>query len=143
MPGPPAIRVHAGVENIRVARIGGDVRARRLIVDVQHLLPCLSTVRRLEDATLFVRSPLASEPARVHEVRILRVDHDARDLVTLLETDVRPMLPGVDRLVHPVTDRRVVARVLLARADVDDIWIARRDGDRADRADVLPVEDGL
>ena len=51
--------------------------------------------------------------------------------------------PASIGLVHAVADRRVVARILLARADVDDVRIARRDGDGADRRDGLLVEDRL
>jgi hypothetical protein len=63
--------------------------------------------------------------------------------VALLETDVRPVLAGVERLVHPIADRRVVARILLAGADVDDVRITGRDRDRADRADVCLSKIGL
>src|SRR5262245_7043514 len=143
MPRPAPVRVHAGVEDVRVARIGSDVGARRLRVDVQHLTPCFAAVDGLEDAALFVRPPLATQAAGVHEVGVLRVDDDARDLVRLRETDVRPVLAGIDGFVHAVADRRVVARILLAGADVYDVRIARRDRDGADRGDRLLVEDGL
>src|ERR1043166_2722833 len=143
MPGPPSVRVHPRVKDVGVGRVGRDVTAGRLRIYIEDLLPALPAVGGLEDPTLLVRPPFASESAGIDEIRILRIDHDAGDLVRVGQSDLRPVLAGVDRLVHPVADRGVVARILLARADVDDVRIARRYRNRADRADVLLVEDRL
>ena len=56
---------------------------------------------------------------------------------------MRPRLAAVAAAVDAVAERRVVARVLLAGADVDDVGIRRRQRDLADRQHVLVVEDRL
>src|SRR5437870_1357118 len=94
-----------------------------------------SSVRH-SSPSVFV-SLITAKPARIHDIRILWIDDQPCDLVALREADVRPVLAAVDRLVHPVADRRVVARIFLARSDVDDVRVARRDGDGADGADAL------
>src|SRR5512146_944955 len=140
VPRPSAIRVHPGVEDVGVARIGRDVGAGGLRIDEENPLPALAAVGRLEDAAFLVRAPLAPEATGVHELRIPGVDHDARDPLALIEPDVRPMLTGVDRLVHTVADRRIVSRILFARTHVDDVRVARCDRDRPDGTHRLLVE---
>src|SRR5262249_36954180 len=65
------------------------------------------------------------------------------DLLRLVESDVRPALAAVGRLVHAVALRDVGAHVGFAGADVDHVRIRLRDRERADRADRLRVEDRL
>ena len=68
---------------------------------------------------------------------------DARDLLRVGESDVRPRFAAVDRSVHSVALRDVGAHVRLARADIDDVRIGWRHRDRADRSDRLRIEDRL
>ena len=82
-----------------------------------------------------------AERGDVDDVRVARMDDDAADLLRVVEADVRPRLPAVGRLVHAVALGDVGAHVGLAAADVDHVRIRRRHGQRADRADRLPVED--
>ena len=140
MPRPSPVGIHPSVHDIGVVGVGGNIRTRGLLVDVQHFFPVLSTIGALEHAAFFIGSPLAAEPTRIDDVRIFSINDDAGDLVTFLETDVRPVLAGVDRLEHPNADRRVVPRILFSRAHIDDIRIAWRDRDGSDRTRVLPIK---
>src|SRR5262249_19144531 len=81
--------------------------------------------------------------ARVGEVGVARIDPDSRDAIGIFEPDVRPGFAAVVAAVHPVAERGVVARILFAGADIDDVGIRRGELDRADRDDVLVVEDRL
>ncbi len=141
VPGPPAIGVHPGIDDVAVVRVGGDVGAGGLLVEEEHALPRGAAICRLVDAALLARPPLAPEDAGVDDVGVPRVDHDTGDLVGLLEPDALPVIAPVDRLVHPVADRGVVARIPLTRTDVDDIAVARRHRDRPDRDRPLVIED--
>src|SRR5205814_10695541 len=67
------------------------------------------------------------------------------DVLRILQPDLRPPFAAIARLVDAVTGRDAAAELALPRADVDDVRIRRRDGDRADRGardlvvrDVLP-----
>ena len=75
------VRVHAGVDDVAVVRVGGDVGAAGLRIHVEHLLPRGAAVGGFEHTALFVGSPFASNRAGVHDVGILSVHNDARDLV--------------------------------------------------------------
>ena len=68
----------------------------------------------------------------VFEVRIEYRGDVAREL----EPEVPPALPSVVRAIHAVAvGGRDAAHLRLARPGVDDVRVARRDGERADRAD--------
>ncbi len=136
-PRPAAERPHPRVRVARVREVDVQVRAAGVLVDVEDLLPARAAVRRLEDAALLVRAPLAAERADQRDVRIARVHHDPLDPLRALEAEVRPRRAAVGRApdAEAVADR--VARVALARAEPDDVRVRRRDGDRADRVRLL------
>ena len=143
MPRPTTVRPHAGVDHVEVRRVDVDVGAAGLRVDVELTLPVLPAVDGLEYAALFVGTPFMPHPARVDDIGIVGVDANPRDPIGILEADVRPRIAAIVRPVHAIAERGVVAWVLLARADVDDLGVRRRQLDRADRDDVLLVEDRL
>ena len=74
-------------------------------------------------------------------VGILRIDRDRRNLLTVAQTEMRPRRTGVGRLVDAVADRQIRTLQSLAAAGIDDVWIARRHRERADRSGRLRVED--
>ncbi len=59
------------------------------------------------------------------------------------QAEMRPRLAGVGRLVDAVAGREVGPDDAAAGADVDDVRIGRRDGDRADRSGRLAIEERL
>src|SRR6185295_765609 len=69
-----------------------------------------------------------------------RVDDDAIDVARGRQPHLRPGLAAVDRLVDAVAPRRALPVVRLAGADPDEIGIALRDGDGADRDEALVLE---
>ena len=131
------------VERVRIARVHRDVDEARLVADELAQLPGLSAVDRLVESAFRVRGPGRADRRDVRDVRIRRMNDDASDVLRLLETDRLPGDAAVDRLVHAPARRDAVARVALTRSDVDDLRIARRDRDVADRCDrhVIPQRD--
>ena len=101
----------------------------------------LSAVGGLEHTALFVRPPFAADATGPDQVGVLRVDDEPRDLVGFVEADLCPVIAPVHRLVHAVAHRRAVARISLAGADIYDVRITRRHGNRADGRYVLLVKD--
>ena len=75
-----------------------------------------------------------------HDVGVLGIDRDAADVVRVLEADVRPRPPAVDRPVHAIAVADRIAQRRFAAPDVDDVGVRRRDRERADRRDRLRVE---
>ena len=68
------------------------------------------------------------------------MNDDAADLESLRKAHVLPGLAAVRRFVDAVAVRDRVARVILARADPDNVAVGRRDADVADGDGRLTVE---
>ena len=134
---------HRRVDRLRVAGLERKVdRAGRVVV-AEHALPRCAAVARAEHAAFGVRSVRMTERRDEHRVRIGGIDDDPADLLAVVEADARPRMAAVARAVHAGALRDVRAHVGFARADVNDVRRRRRDGDRADRADRLLIEDRL
>ena len=115
------------------------LRARRA-VDVERLLPILSAVGApIHAAHVRERVDVALRREQ-HEVRILRVDEDRRNLLRVVES---PSASTSRR--RPSTCRRrcsfvdAAAGDQVAHADVDDVRIRRRDLNAADGRRLLHV----
>ena len=76
-------------------------------------------------------------------IGIVRVDDDLRDLLAIAQSEVPPGLAGVGGFVDAVAHGEIGALKAFAAADVDDVRIGRGDGDGADGAGGLAVEDGM
>ncbi len=139
----PSDLPEAGVENARVARIHRKVRSPGLVVHEEDLLPHLATVLGAEDAPLGVGTPDMTLHGDVHDVWILRMDADARDLARVFQAHVLPAPAAIGRFVDAVTVRDIAADRGLPGADVDDIGIRLGDGNGSDRTgpEVLVGED--
>ena len=114
-------------------RVDRDVGRAGVRVLLQDLLPGLAAVAGAVDAALGIGTERRGRaPPRTrcrHSSGARPSSRSARPV-----PDVRPGLAGVGRLVDAVARRDVAADVGLARADVDDVRVAGRDGDRSDRA---------
>ena len=70
-----------------------------------------------------------------YDIRIFRIDDDRADVAGISQANVSPGASAVDRLVDAVAVGNIAANACFARADVDDVVVARRYRDRADRGD--------
>src|SRR6185312_9030687 len=77
----------------------------------------------------------------VHDVGVARVDDDLADVLGLLEPHALPRLASVDRLVDAVTEVGGPLRVVLARAEPEDVGVLRIDDDAAAVEGAAVVED--
>ena len=132
---------HARENNPRIAGIHRHIRAAGVLVDKQRAHPRLAAIGRAEDAALLLRTVGVPQRAGNDDVGIFRIDHDSADASGLLETRASPCLASVGRLVDPVSNRDVAADECLAGARPNDVRIGGRDGQRANRRDILVVED--
>ena len=101
----PESRVH----DLRIRRIDHHLDGTDVLVLVEHLLPRLAAIDRLEDAALGTRRVQMPDRRHEHDVRILRVHRDSADVLRVVEPDVRPCLASVGRLVHAVAEASRVA----------------------------------
>jgi len=68
----------------------------------------------------------------VHDVRIVRIDEDACDVVSVTETHVLPSLTAVSRFEETGACIGTASHQHLAGSDPDNIGVGLRDGHRAD-----------
>src|SRR5690348_4861128 len=143
----PAVNVElpgAGEERPRIARVHREIGAARAVVHREHLLPRRAAVGGVVDAALALWTKRLSDGAHVHRIRIARIDDDSRDVSRGLEPGVLPRPARVSGLVNAVAERVVgTNEPRLAGAGPHDIVRRGRDGERANRRDVLLVEDRL
>ena len=127
-------------EGFGIARMHDEIHDASLLVEMPNTQPFFSAVRGLEQAAFFVGAIETAEGADVDDVGILGVDDDFADLEGELQAHVFPGLAAVGGLVDAVAEGDAVARVGLAGADPDDMAIAGRDGDSADRYGIFLIE---
>ena len=140
---PPGVDLElprAREEDARVRRIHRDVRAPRVLVDEEDVLPALPAVGRAVDAPLRLRPVGVAQRAHVDDVRVRGMDDEARDPSGGFESHEGPRLPRVRRLVDALPDGDVAADLPFPRPRPDDVGIRGRDGERADRLHRLVVE---
>ena len=136
---------HAGEEPARVGRVHLDARGAGVLVHEENVLPALAPVRGAKDSARALRPVRVAQRAHVHDVRVVRMNHDARHArgPALAEPHVAPRPARVGGLVDAGAERDVRADVRLTRPGPHHRRIRRRDGQRPDRVVGLGVEDGL
>src|ERR1022692_4468422 len=74
-------------------------------------------------------------------VWIAWIDSDLRNLLPVAKAEVRPRLSGIRGFVNPVAYRKVRTLQTFAAPDINNVRIRRRNGDGANGAGRLIVED--
>src|SRR5262249_59003433 len=101
----------------------------------------LAAVGRAEEPALLVGPVRMPEHRDEEPRRVARIDRDLGDLLPLAQAEVAPGSSRVGGLVDAVADGEIGPLQALAAADVDQVGVRRRYGDRADRGGGLVVED--
>src|SRR5262249_44756736 len=126
-----------------IARVHEDVRAAGVLADLDEALrPRLPAVGGLEQAAVAAALPQRTGRCHVYDVRIFGVDHDARDMLGLLQSHIAPGAAAVLALVDAIAVGDAALIVVLAAAHPNHRGILGVDGDSADRVGALVVEDG-
>ena len=110
-------------QNLRIYGVDGDVVEAGIGVDVFGLLPGLAAIRRLEKTALRIRAEEMAHGRHVNDARIGRVHDDAADGLRVVQPEMIPGFAAVGGAPDAVADRRTLAIVGLAGADVDDVRI--------------------
>ena len=139
------------VQHARVGHVHAELAGPRGRIGVEHLPPRRAAVRGLVNAAVGAGPPPRALRGDEHRVLVLRVHDDARNRLRRLESQVRPALAPVGRLVDTVALRAGdAAHRRFAHADIDHAGIRRRHGDRSHGAglepavgEVAPIESGV
>ncbi len=117
----------------RICGIARDVDHAGPVIDLQHLRPGLTAVRRTIEAAVGAGPEKMPLRADKHDVLVFGIDPDAADITCVGETQRCPMCAAVGRLENAEPRGDVVARLRLAGTDIESVRVRRRDGERADR----------
>ena len=141
-PGPALMLPERREKLVRIGRVHDQLARAAALVRLQDRLPGLAPITGAVDPALAAGAPRRPERRDVDDVRIGRVREHAMDLPRVLEPQVGPALAPVAALVDAVPDPGAVARIPFPGARPDDLRIGLEDGDGADAAHRLVVEDG-
>ena len=136
---PPLVRRRE--QGVGVGRVHHDVDEAGVVVDELRVGPGLAAVAGLVEAALRVGPEEVPDRGDVDDVGILGMDDHAADRLGFLQPDILEGLAGVGGLVDAGAERRALAVVGLAGADVEDVGIRLRQGEVADRRHRLLVEE--
>ena len=131
------------LDHIGIGRIEDDVRESRVLIDVLDILPRSAAVGGAIESALAAGIPERAGSRHEHDLRIGRMDDDAADVLRFPETHVRPAFAAVLGLVDAVAPGCAALIVVLTRSYPDDLGIAWRNCDVADRRRALVIEDRL
>ena len=141
VPRRPAGLPQGGVDHVGIAGLEGHVDGPGVGVVEQRPGPGPTAIGGAEHAALRIGTVGMAERGCQQHVRVARIDQDLADLLGVLQPDGGPGGPAVGRAEHAFALGDIGAHVGLARADVDDVAIARGHGQGADGAHGLGVED--
>src|SRR6185312_7709126 len=128
------------VNDVRILRIDANVVAAHVLVLVKHLLESLAAISRAEYSALGIWTVGMAKCSNEEPVRIRGIDLDVRNHLRLAETQMRPRLASVGRLVHAIADREIRPNDSGASSYIDDVRIRRRDSYCADRSRWFVIE---
>jgi len=111
----------------------GELLEAGRVVHVERLGPRLAAVGAAEHAAHLALGVDVSLRRDQHQVGVVRIDQDRRDLLGGVQAQMPPAAAGVDGLVHAVAFVDAAAGNQVAHADVDHVGIRGGDFDRADR----------
>src|ERR1700689_1564571 len=94
----------------------------------------------LVDTPLFVRTVSVTERPNVDYVWILRLNHDAAYLASIVQADMRPGRAAIGGFVDAVARGQIGTNVGLTGTGINDLAVGWSDRDRADGADRLTVK---
>ncbi len=140
-PGALARGPQHGVDGARVGGIEREVDRAGVFVFVEHLLPRVAAIGGAEDAALGVGAVGVTEDGREEAIGIARVDEERRDLLAAAQSEMAPGEACVGGFVDSVAHREIGALQAFAAGDINDVGVGRRDGECADGAGGLAVEE--
>src|SRR6185437_7697455 len=145
-----------GIDNVGVGGIDQNVRSANIlglalgvgsaggfVAAGENFLPVLATVGGAIDAALRVGAVGVSGHGGKNLVRIFGIHGEFGNLLAVTQAEMRPGFAGVSGFVDAIAHGEIRAVQSFAAADIDDIGIRRRDGDRTDGTGGLVVKDGL
>ena len=127
---PPPL-IGRGQQPVRIGGIDGDIGDARILADGQNVLPGFSAVGGFENSAIAARRPQRTLRRHVDHVRIARIDHDAGDVLGILQTQIAPASPAVVRTIDPIAPVHAALAVVLAGSDPHGRRIFRIERDRS------------
>ena len=105
------------------------------VVLVENFLPGSAAIGRPENAAFLVRTIRMSQRGDKSNVRILWMDNHRANVPRVFQSDVLPGPAAVERFVDAIAVRNIAANARLARANINNVVVRRRNLNRANRGD--------
>ena len=143
-PCPPISLVGCCDDNIGIVRVDHKI-SHTSVLQVQNQSPGFPAIDCLVKPPLTVHLVIVELSFRCHinDIRILMVDLDTRDEITLFQTDVLPRFSGVYGFPHAVPVSAGAGMQRLSCSGIDDLGIRRRHSQIAHAHVSVFVEDGF
>src|SRR5579859_2145155 len=135
-----AALIGGGDQDVRVPRVQYHIPHSRVFANRQGFGPRLAAVRRLEEPAIAARSPQRPFCRDVDRVGVARIDDDFADMFRILQTNILPRSPAVDRLINAIPVSDTALAVVLARTDPNHVRILRIEYHAADGIRPFVVE---
>src|SRR5712664_3270059 len=133
-----------GVDSLRIRRIEREIGGAGVFILVQDLGKSLAAVGGAKNAALLIRAVGVAFGGDEDAIWIFRIDENRGDLLGVAKVlHVRPGFSGVIGFIDSVAGGEVRALQSFAAANVNNARIGWRDGESADGAGGLFVEDGI
>lgn len=133
--------IHRRVQHLVVRGIHGEVGRARLLIDEKRLLPSQPPIGGFIHTAFLVRAPKMARSRHIYDLVIHRVNDDAADMPGFHQAHVLPGPASIRRFEHAAAPGRTLTVVVLSCTHPNKVGIVLRDGNGADRRDVLMVED--
>src|SRR6267143_268249 len=138
-----ARRPENGVNRLRVRWVEGEIGSAGVFVFVQNLGKSPAAVGGTKNAALGVRAVGMAFGGDEDAIRIFWIDENRSDLLCITKTKMRPGSSGVGGFINSVPGGEIRALQSFTTADVNNIWIGWRNGEGADGAGRLIIENRI
>ena len=120
-PGPAAVFPHCRDQLVGIGRVHHQVGRAGFVVHKEHFPPGFPAIDGLVDTPLGALPPGRSLRRHIGNRRIDRIEQQAVNIASVLQTEVLPGLAPVEAFIDPVTARLAVAGIALSGTHPDDV----------------------
>ena len=140
LPRPLPRRPQNRVDDLRITRIEFQIHRAGVLIFIENLLPAFAAIGRSEHSALNIRTIGMPQHGNEDPIGIARVHQNRRNLLAIAEPQMAPALARVGGFINSIAHREVRPLHALAAADINNVRVGRRQGNRAHGTSGLLIE---
>ena len=129
------------IERLIVRRIHDDFDNPDFFGDVENFLPGFSSIRGFKHPPFFVIAIVVTKSCDIDNIRIIGVDENPRDMVSVMQAHICPSLSSICGFKHSGSGKWAPRHQDLSCTHPDNVGIGWSDGDTSDCKCGLILED--